>query len=127
MIQVNVPRPNKNVIEGFIAISVIGCCALAEGMLLWKGAPSNLDGVVLGRILGTLDAAVMLVLSYYFGSTRSSMDQVNAITEIGRAAANTPIHISVPASTDQNQVKTTTVAAEAEAVQNIAVSNTPTI
>lgn len=91
-------KVNKNLIEGTIALSVVGCCALAEGLLLWKGAPAGLDGVVLGRILGTLDAAVMIVLSYYFGNTRASMQQVDAITEIGRAAANAPINITTPPS-----------------------------
>jgi len=97
---------SKNIIEGTIAISIIGCCALAEGLLLWKGAPAGLDGVVLGRILGTLDAALMIVLSYYFGNTRASMQQVDAITAIGKAAANAPINItSAPATVPQSVQK----------------------
>jgi hypothetical protein len=98
------------IVEGVIAAGVIGACILAEGVLLYHGAPSNLDGVILGRILGTLDAAVLIVLNYYFGSTRTSRSQVEAITNIGQAAANTPIHIVMP---DGTHVASTTVGSAA--------------
>ena len=95
----------RNIIEGIVAIAVIGACAAGEGLLLFRGAPAGIDGVVLGKILGTLDAAAMIVLQYYFGSTRSSMQQVDAITAIGQAAANTPIRITMPdGSTTQTSV-----------------------
>lgn len=96
-------------IEGLIAMAVIACCAGGEWLLLKYGAPAGLDGVVLGKILGTLDAAALIVLNYYFGSTRTSRAQVEAITSIGQAAANTPINITLPSG----MVHTTTVASEA--------------
>lgn len=53
---------------------VVGLTAGAEGYFLFHGM-SNIDpswAVILGRILGTLDSALMLVLSYYFGSSSGS-------------------------------------------------------
>lgn len=99
----------RDIIEGIVAVVTIIACASAEGLLLVKGAPPGLDGVVLGRILGTLDTAAIIVLTFYFGSTRASAQQVDAITSIGQAAANTPIHITMPNGT---VIKTTTPAQE---------------
>jgi hypothetical protein len=43
-----------------------------EGTMLFHALPPNIDPVILGRILGTLDMAVALVLGYYFGSSAGS-------------------------------------------------------
>lgn len=85
---------DRATIEGTIAILVLAAGIGGEGMILWHGVPAGLDGVILGRILGTLDAAVMLVLTYYFGSTRNSNSQMDAIASIGKAAAGAPINIT---------------------------------
>jgi hypothetical protein len=55
-----------------IAYAVIVLVLVAEGSMFFVGQPKGIDGVVLGRILGTLDSALMLVLGYYFGSSSSS-------------------------------------------------------
>jgi hypothetical protein len=43
-----------------------------EGMLLFGSTPDKLDPIVLGRVLGTLDSALIMVLSFWFGSSSSS-------------------------------------------------------
>lgn len=68
-------------IMGFaVAILVV----VAEGSMLIWGQPKNVDGVVLGRILGTLDAALMLVLSYYFGSSVGSKEKDATLADIAK-------------------------------------------
>lgn len=59
------------VLAGLIVVLTAGC----EGMLLFHGHVDGVDDIVLGRILGTLDSALMLVLSYYFGSSAGSVQK----------------------------------------------------
>lgn len=72
----------KDLTPRILAYVVITLVFLAEGSLLIFGQPKSMDGVVLGRIMGTLDAALMLVLSYYFGSSIGSHDKDDAINKI---------------------------------------------
>jgi hypothetical protein len=55
-----------------LAYLVVAMTIAGEGYLLVHGVPATVDPVIVGRILGTLDSAVMLILSYYFGSSISS-------------------------------------------------------
>lgn len=64
-----------------IAFVVILLVLIAEGSMFFNGQPKGLDGVVLGRILGTLDSALMLVLGYYFGSSAGSAAKTDAINQ----------------------------------------------
>lgn len=68
-----------------IAYLVIALVLLAEGSMFFVGQPKGIDGVVLGRILGTLDSAIMLVLSYYFGSSAGSASSRDALNKIATA------------------------------------------
>lgn len=99
----------SSVIEASLAALIILFCVIGEGILLFHGLPANVDGVLAGRILGSLDAIMLIVVNYYFGSSRESRRQVEAITAIGQAAANTPINI---VTSGGDSVKTTTVAQE---------------
>lgn len=45
---------------------------LAEGALLFNQIPPGADPIIIGRVLGTMDAALMLVLTFWFGSNSSS-------------------------------------------------------
>jgi len=65
-----------------IAYLVIVLVMMAEGSMFVVGQPHGIDGVVLGRILGTLDSALMLVLGYYFGSSAGSADKTEAINKM---------------------------------------------
>lgn len=56
-----------------IAIIVIVSTLVAEGAYLFYGVKATIPEVLLGRILGTYDNAMMVVLAYYFtASVRSS-------------------------------------------------------
>src|SRR6185312_12097477 len=53
-----------------------------EGFMLLHGIPKDVDPVIAGRILGTLDSALILVLGYYFGSSRGSDDKNSIIDNL---------------------------------------------
>lgn len=65
-----------------LAFGVVAITLIMEGMMLVYGQPKSIDGVVLGRILGTWDGATMLVLAYYFGSSAGSAAKTDAINKI---------------------------------------------
>lgn len=70
-----------------IAYLVIVLVMIAEGSMFFVGQPKGVDGVVLGRILGTLDSAIMLVLGYYFGSSAGSASSRDALNHIATTKA----------------------------------------
>ena len=51
-----------------IVVLVLGL----EGSLLFGATPIGVNDLVLGRVLGTLDAALMMVLTFWFGTTNAS-------------------------------------------------------
>lgn len=68
-------------------LSVILLCVTlgCEVAVLFYGYPDdNIPEMVVGRILGLMDAVCMLVLSYYYGTTSGSMAKTNLL------AASTP-------------------------------------
>jgi hypothetical protein len=67
-----------------IAYLVILLVLIAEGSMFFVGQPKGMDGVVLGRILGTLDSALLLVLGYYFGSSAGSAKKDSTISDLAK-------------------------------------------
>lgn len=58
--------------------------ALEGSLLMGWHQPAQVSGEILGRILGTLDSATLLVLSYYFGSSagaRTKDDTINTLSK----------------------------------------------
>lgn len=68
-----------------LAYLVVGMVIMGEGFMLLYGSPKSVDGVIVGRILGTLDSALILVLQFYYGSTASSQHANELL------AASTPV------------------------------------
>jgi len=64
-----------------LAFVVVAMTIAAEGYVLMYGA-KTVDPVVLGRILGTLDSALILVLCYYFGSSAGSSEKSRLMAEM---------------------------------------------
>lgn len=54
-----------------IVVLVLGL----EGTVLFNGTPEGASDIVLGRILGTLDTALMMVLAFWFGTTNGSSEK----------------------------------------------------
>lgn len=70
-----------------LAWTVVLMCFLGEGLYFRLGAPSNTSPELIGRILGTLDSALMLVLAYYFGSSAGSADKNSIISNLSNNAS----------------------------------------
>lgn len=64
-----------------LAYMVVLATFTAEGIVMFHGVAA-IDGVILGRILGTLDAAMLLVLGYYFGSSSGSAQKTKILESI---------------------------------------------
>lgn len=67
-----------------LAYGVSGLVVLIEGFMLLHGIPKTVDPVIAGRILGTLDSALILVLGYYFGSSRGSDAKNEIISNLSK-------------------------------------------
>lgn len=59
---------------------------LAEATMLFQVTPPGVDPIILGRVLGTMDSALIMVLSFWFGSNSNSARK----TELLAAAAPPP-------------------------------------
>lgn len=68
-----------------LAICVCGLCFAGEGLYFFRGAPANASPELIGRILGTLDAALLLVLGYYYGSSSGSAEKSSALANIAQS------------------------------------------
>lgn len=58
----------------------------AEGMLLFHAMPPGADPIVLGRILGTMDSALIMVLSFWFGSNSNSQRKTELLAQANPVA-----------------------------------------
>jgi hypothetical protein len=70
-----------------IAWLVVILTVAGEGLMMFYGTPKTVDPIVLGRVLGTWDSALMLVLGYYFGSSAGSAAKTEAINAQLKASA----------------------------------------
>ena len=52
-----------------------------ECMVLFKGYPEGTDPLVVGRVLGLMDAVAMLVLSYWYGTTNGSAVKTELLSQ----------------------------------------------
>ncbi len=62
---------------------IVALTLAAEAMLLFKQVPPGADPIIVGRVLGTMDSALVMVLSFWFGSNSSSQQKTALL-----AAAN---------------------------------------
>jgi hypothetical protein len=52
-----------------------------EMFVLFKGYPSEIPEIFVGRVLGLMDAVAMLVLSYWFGTTHGSAQKSELLAQ----------------------------------------------
>ena len=78
---------NKSFVPPLLATMIVVLVCIAEGTMLFGSVPINVDPIVLGRVLGTLDSALMLVLSFYFGSSNSSERKTELMAQSAAASA----------------------------------------
>jgi hypothetical protein len=77
------------IVDG-IALIVVFLTLGMEGTVMFGHKP-DIDAVLLGRILGTLDAALLMVLSFYYGASATS--------QRGQRAADNPVPPATPPDT----------------------------
>ena len=63
---------------------VVVAISVMYGFLIVKGNPADLDDVILGRILGTLDTAFGVVLAFWLGTSFSSRAKDDTIKAMAR-------------------------------------------
>lgn len=51
---------------------IVGFTLAIEGYILTQGVPEAVDPLITGRVLGTLDAALIAVISFWLGSSANS-------------------------------------------------------
>lgn len=54
---------------------IVGAALGLEGYVMIMGVPPNVPDVVLGRILGTLDAALITVITYWLGAAHQEQNR----------------------------------------------------
>ena len=60
---------------------VVGLTLAAEGMLLFNQVPPGADPIIIGRVLGTMDSALIMVLSFWFGSNSNSQRKTELLAQ----------------------------------------------
>jgi hypothetical protein len=69
---------------GVISVVVV-CAAFAlYGFLMVYGNPKGLDDIILGRILGTADMSLGIVLTYWLGSSVGSRQKDETIATLSK-------------------------------------------
>lgn len=80
--QANVAGGTQKMLFGlsvFLLIATLGC----EMAVLFAGQPPAADPLVVGRVLGLMDAVAMLVLSYWYGTTNGSAVKSELLAQSG--------------------------------------------
>lgn len=54
---------------------------IAEGMLLFNQVPPGAAPIIIGRVLGTMDSALVMVLSFWFGSNSNSQRKTELLAQ----------------------------------------------
>ncbi len=56
----------------FLSILLLAGTLGTEAVVLFKGYPDTVPDIVVGRVLGLMDAVAMMVLSFWYGTTSGS-------------------------------------------------------
>jgi hypothetical protein len=67
---------------------VVALVLTAEGLMLFNVVPPGADPIILGRILGTMDSALIMVLSFWFGSNSNSQRKTELLAQANPVAAS---------------------------------------
>jgi len=59
----------------FLLVLTLGC----EIIVLFSGYPTTIPEIIVGRVLGLMDAVAMMVLSYWYGTTSGSAQKTELL------------------------------------------------
>ena len=68
----------------WLSILILSVTVTTECIVLFVGYPEALSDIVVGRILGLFDAVTMMVLSFWYGTTKGSQQKdatINALSK----------------------------------------------
>jgi hypothetical protein len=63
----------------WLSLMLLGVCLGSEVWILFNGYPAALPEMVVGRVLGLLDAVTIMVLTYWYGTTNSSSQKTQML------------------------------------------------
>ncbi len=55
-----------------------------EGVVLFHGYPPNVTDMVVGRVLGLMDAVALMVLTYWYGTSNGSSEKTHLLNQQGK-------------------------------------------
>lgn len=79
----NMATATHSVTPAVLTWLIVVLTLAAEAALLFNQVPPGADPIIIGRVLGTMDSALVMVLSFWFGSNSSSQQKTALL-----AAAN---------------------------------------
>lgn len=63
----------------WLSIILLGLTLGTEIFVLFNGYPKTLPDIIVGRVLGLMDAVAMMVLAYWYGTTNGSAQKNNLL------------------------------------------------
>lgn len=63
----------------YLSLLLLAVCIGSEVWVLFNGLPQGASELVIGRVLGLLDSAAMLVLSYWYGTSAGSAQKTEIL------------------------------------------------
>ena len=65
----------KSMTPSILTWIIVAITLACEAMLLFNQVPPGADPIIIGRVLGTMDAALITVLGFWFGSSHGSQNK----------------------------------------------------
>ena len=65
----------------WMSITLLIACLGCEIIVLFRGYPPEIPEIIVGRVLGLMDAVAMLVLSYWYGTTNGSAQKSELLAQ----------------------------------------------
>ena len=65
----------------YLSLLLLGITLGTEVWVLFKGYPVELPEIIVGRVLGLMDAVAMMVLAYWYGTTNGSAQKTYLLSQ----------------------------------------------
>jgi len=77
----NMAIQTHSVTPSLLTWIIVTLTLLAEAALLFNQVPPGADPIIIGRVLGTMDSALVMVLSFWFGSNSNSQRKTELLAQ----------------------------------------------
>jgi hypothetical protein len=65
----------------WLSLALLGGTLGTEGVVLFHGYPPNVSDMVVGRVLGLMDAVALMVLTYWYGTSSGSAIKTEMLSQ----------------------------------------------